>query len=92
MSRKKRRRPRGKKYHWRTLRCDGCSLRCRYRDFKIFDRNAYQQVVESLWREDDDPSTWRYKTRGVILGMMHQEKRLAWESALASCPHWMFGD
>lgn len=49
-------------------------------------RNAYRDLYESLWKSNDDPASWRYRSRGVILGMLHQEKREAWELATTMCP------
>lgn len=62
-------------------------MRCRYRDFKVFGRDGFQQTLESLYVDSSDSSTWRYKRRGTVLGMMHQHKREMWEQAIAFCPN-----
>jgi len=77
----------GKSHYWRSVVCEGCERRCRYRDFRVFDRNGFADTKASLWKDDPDPSTWRYKRRGTVLGIMHEEKRQMWESMIASCPH-----
>jgi len=32
-----------------------------------------------LWSYDDDPKTWRHKSRGIVLGFWHKLKRDMWE-------------
>jgi len=61
-------------------------MRCRYKDFKVFGTHAYQEMYEALWKDDEDSSTWQYKSRGVILGKLHEIKRKAWEEHLSRCP------
>jgi len=72
-------------YVWRKERCEGCQRRCRYRNFKVFGRNGYQETYEMLKDNHDDPKLWKYKTRGVILGLMHQIKRERWELETRVC-------
>lgn len=76
------------RHHWRNVVCEGCFRRCRYRDFKVFDRNAFTETVKSLWKETDDSSQWKYRRRGTVLGIMHQTKRELWEQFTGMCPHW----
>lgn len=71
--------------YWRNLRCEGCLLRCRYRDFKVFDRHGFQEVKNSLWVDSDDPADWKYKRRRTILGIMHSAKRMLWEEHTEIC-------
>lgn len=73
--------------YWRNLRCDGCKRRCRYRDFKVFDAGGFAEVRSWLWVESDDPSKWRYKRRGTVLGVMHAHKLELWEQYTLGCPH-----
>jgi hypothetical protein len=73
--------------NWRGLKCDGCPLACRYRDFHVFDRNGFAETVQSLYVETDDPSKWRYKRRRTILGMMHEHKRDLWKQHTQGCPN-----
>jgi len=54
----------------------------------LFDGNAYQEMLASLWDESPDPADWKYKTRGVILGKLHEYKRKAWEEHINKCPEW----
>lgn len=71
--------------YWRNLRCEGCSLRCKYKDFKIFDADGFQQMQQELKVETEDPERWRYKRRGTVLGIMHATKREMWEQMTLSC-------
>lgn len=80
--------PKTRAGYWRNLVCDGCSRRCRYRDFKVFGADAFQETVASLWKNTDDSSEWRYKRRGTILGIMHAHKRDLWEHHTNNCPHY----
>lgn len=74
-------------HYWRNLRCEGCSQRCRYRDFKVFDQNGFRETVESLWKDTEDSDEWVYKRRHTILGNMHETKRQLWEEMTSRCPH-----
>lgn len=40
---------------------------------------TYRDIQSMLWSEDPDNRTWRYKTRGVVLGFWHQIKMEQWE-------------
>lgn len=78
-----------KSYHWRKVRCGGCSLACRYKDFKPFaGQNVLEMVHQWLWKDDDDPANWKQKSRGVLLGHAHQLKREMWEQQTEACPNW----
>jgi hypothetical protein len=35
---------------------------------------TYQDIWEMMRSESDDPADWKYKSRGVILGMWHELK------------------
>jgi hypothetical protein len=76
--------------HLRRLRCDGCYRRCQYSKFKVRPgvRGAalYSEVVEGLTVNEDVPEKWRYKRKGTVLGMLHAEKREAWEEMTEKCP------
>jgi hypothetical protein len=76
--------------HLRRLRCDGCYRRCQYSKFKVRPGerggDLYTDVVESLTVEEDNTEKWRYKRRGTVLGMLHAEKREAWEAFTEGCP------
>jgi hypothetical protein len=43
---------------------------------------TYQNVFDMLKDESADPREWKYKSRGVILGMWHQIKLELYEEAL----------
>lgn len=73
---------------WRDVRCPGCYRRCRYRDFRAFEGDPFESVRAMLWVNDDDPGRWKYKSRGVILGLAHQIKREMWEDFTNRCPEW----
>jgi hypothetical protein len=79
-------------HFWRRVRCAGCRYRCRYRDFRVWSRAAFAEVREALWVDSEDSKDWKYKSRGVILGIMHVQKRDAWEYATDRCPNNGTGD
>ena len=81
-----------KTYHWRNTCCEGCERRCRYRDFKVFDRNGYQEIYDMLKDNHDDPKLWRYKRRGTVLGIMHATKRERWEMETSACQEAQAGN
>jgi hypothetical protein len=62
-------------------------LACRYREFKVFDRDGFAETVRSLYVADEDSSKWRYRRRGTILGMMHAHKKELWEQHTTYCPN-----
>jgi len=74
-----------RKHHWRNVRCLGCDRQCRYRDFKVFDRNGFRETYDMLKDDQIDSSLWRYKRRGTILGLMHEMKRERWELETRAC-------
>ena len=43
---------------------------------------TYKDVWEMLRNDSDDRATWRYKSRGVILGMWHELKLQLYEQAV----------
>jgi hypothetical protein len=45
---------------------------------------TYRDVWEMMRNDDDDSSTWRYKSRGVVLGMWHELKLQLYEQAIDS--------
>jgi len=72
--------------YWRNLCCDGCELHCKYVNFKVFGRDAYQEMYSMLWKDTDDSAEWVYKSRGVILGKLHEWKLDIWEQFICGCP------
>ena len=62
--------------------CPECGAR--YRDQRT--GLSFRDVFALLWSHDDDPATWRQKSRGVVLGKWHQIKRELWDEHLRSCP------
>ena len=72
--------------YWKNLRCHGCSLECKYREFKVYDRDGFQHMQEELKVATDDPEKWKHKRRGTVLGIMHETKRELWEQMTLSCP------
>jgi len=78
-----------KTHHWRNVRCGGCSLHCRYRDFRPFaGQNVLEMVHQWLYKDSEDPAEWRDKSRGVLLGMAHQAKKEMWQEYTDKCPNW----
>ena len=76
---------RDKTYYWRHVRCEKCSRRCRYRDFRaggpsFAEVHAYlRQAIEN------GTGRHRYKRRGTILGIMHAHKLELWERLVEEC-------
>lgn len=79
-------------YYWRNLRCDGCSLACRYKDFKVFDRTGFVDIQQSLFVASENPEDWRYKRKGTVLGIMHKHKLELWGQHTSSCPNYGITD
>lgn len=62
-------------------RCPHCGLQ--YADFRT--GLTYQDVYDMYWSGSDDPSDWKYKRRGTILGKWHQLKLEMWKRHLEGC-------
>jgi hypothetical protein len=62
-------------------RCPGCGMR--YGDFRT--GLTFQDVHDFLKDNEDDPSEWRYKRRGTVLGHWHQIKKEWWEKHCMDC-------
>ena len=71
---------------WRHVTC---SCGARYRDLRLWPgrrgRALYREIWALLADDSPDPSAWRYKSRGVILGTAHELKRRVWQDLHASC-------
>lgn len=52
----------------------------------MFDRHGFEDTQQEMFVESDDPSDWRYKRRGTVLGRMHAHKRELWEQYIDHCP------
>lgn len=61
--------------------CENCGLR--YQDMKT--GLTFADVYMFLWSWDGDPSTWRQKSRGVVLGKWHEIKLEMWSSHIEKC-------
>jgi hypothetical protein len=46
---------------------------------------VFAEAVALLWDESTDPRRWRSKSRGSVLGFLHQLKREAWEQQTRGC-------
>lgn len=77
----------GKTNYWRHVVCDDCYRRCRYKDFRVFDKYGFAETVYEMYVKSDDSTDWQYKRRGTVLGRMHAHKRELWEEMLRTCPH-----
>jgi hypothetical protein len=42
---------------------------------------TFAAVKRMLWVHNPDPSTWRYRRRGTVLGFWHSLKLQLWEQA-----------
>lgn len=51
-------------------------------------RLLFGEYKKKLWVASSDSSTWRYRRRNTVLGLMHEHKRMLWESATRSCCFW----
>jgi hypothetical protein len=61
--------------------CPHCGLK--YRDFRT--GFTYRDVFGMLWSGSDDPSTWRYKRRGSVLGKWFEIKQKMWADHVDEC-------
>jgi hypothetical protein len=61
--------------------CPVCRLR--YKDLRT--GLTYEEIVKSLWSASDDPSTWKYRRRGTILGYWWMQKQSMWKYHLQQC-------
>lgn len=52
----------------------------------MFGSDPYQEMYAMLWKQSDDPKEWVRKSRGVILGKLHEWKRDIWEQFTLGCP------
>jgi hypothetical protein len=52
----------------------------------VFGSDPYQEMYAMLWKQSDDPKEWVRKSRGVILGKLHEWKRDIWEQFTLGCP------
>jgi hypothetical protein len=52
---------------------------------------TYHEVWEMLRNDDDDSKVWRYKSRGVILGMWHELKMQLYQQYLDAYEGGQYG-
>jgi len=45
----------------------------------------YDEVYQMLWKASNDPTDWKYKRRGAVLGFWFQIKQEFWDQHLNSC-------
>ena len=78
---------------WSEVRCTGCSVQGRYRDFKPFaGRDIFAETVQEMWVASDDPESWEYRSRGKVLGRIHAAKVEMWDYCTNHCPNWGLED
>jgi len=61
--------------------CANCGLK--YQDMRT--GYTYRDIFQMFWSGSEDPSTWRNKRRGTVLGRWHQLKLELWEYHLELC-------
>lgn len=60
-------------------KCSARKLRpMRYEDFRT--GLTFSDVRRMLWVDNPDPSTWRHKSRGVVLGYWRSLKLQMWDT------------
>ena len=64
-------------------RCAVCGLR--YRDFRSPDQPTFADAKQEMWVESDDSTKWKRRSRGVVLGRMHEHKQEYWKQHLDAC-------
>ena len=70
------------RYHGNDQRCPCCGLK--YRDLRT--GFSYEAIKLMYWTpQDADPSEWKYKRRGTVLGKWHQLKKELWQKHLEEC-------
>lgn len=48
---------------------------------------SFGEFQQSLFKDTEDPEDWQQKSRGVVLGKMHENKRRQWKEFTETCPH-----
>jgi hypothetical protein len=69
------------RYHGNSEQCFGCGIS--YGDFRT--GLTYREVWLMLADNSTDPSDWKYKRRGTILGNWHAIKQQLWERHKEEC-------
>lgn len=64
--------------------CPACGLT--YDAFRTGE--SFASVKASMWVDSDDSSTWRYRTRAMVLGVWHAMKVALFRSHVAECLHY----
>lgn len=49
---------------------------------------TFASIKAAMRSESADPSTWRYRTRRMVLGFWHQLKIVMFRSHVAECEHY----
>jgi hypothetical protein len=48
----------------------------------------FAEVKRMMWVDSDDPSTWRYRTRRMVLGFWHALKGMMFALHCQQCEHY----
>ena len=63
--------------------CTGCGLS--YQKYRAPGQPKFSESVEDMYVGSDDPKRWKRRTRGVVLGKMHEHKLESWKQHLDAC-------
>lgn len=69
------------RYAGNSEMCPACGLK--YADLRT--GFSYAEVFQMLWTPSPEPSDWREKRRGSVLGKWYEIKQGAWADHLAQC-------
>lgn len=65
---------------------DDCVCGMAYADFRTGE--TFGSIRSSMWIDNPDSSTWRYKRRGGVLGAWRQLKLRMWSEHRALCDRY----
>jgi hypothetical protein len=77
---------------------DSCICGMTYRRFRAPEQPSFAEVKEAMYVSTDDPKKWKRRSRGVVLGKMHEHKVTAWREHIRQCEEaadlmdWIFSD
>jgi len=69
-----------------------------YARFRAPDQPSFADQVQEMYVDSDDRTKWKRRTRGVVLGRMHEHKKQAWLEHIRLCEEqadlltWVFSD
>ena len=64
-------------------KCSVCGLR--YKDFRAPGQPTFAAVVEEMYVASPDRSKWKRRSKGNVVGRMHEYKAQHWHQHLEQC-------